>query len=123
MRNLLPKTILALFLIFVSVGCWDKGKTETLQFTGNQITPTVRTQPEITKSILLEDTPVVKSVKLEIDEFFQASYRELLLRDPEAVLEAGLEDKLGVVEAEPMCTNGIWTTWYAAMNSCITTTR
>jgi uncharacterized protein (DUF885 family) len=100
MRNLLPKTILALFLIFVSVGCWDKGKTETLQFTGNQITPTVRTQPEITKSILLEDTPVVKSVKLEIDEFFQASYRELLLRDPEAVLEAGLEDVLGVVEAE-----------------------
>ena len=100
MRILLPKTILALFLIFVSVGCGDMGKTEALQFTGNQITPTVRTQPEITKSILQENTPVVKSEALEIDEFFQASYRELLLSDPEAVLEVGLEDVLGFVEAE-----------------------
>ena len=100
MRNLIPKLILALILIFVSIGCVDKGKTETLQVTGNQITPTVQTQPETTKSILLEDTPVVKSVALDIDEFFQASYRELLLRDPEAVLEAGLEDILGGVEAE-----------------------
>ncbi|MBN1146567.1 MAG: DUF885 domain-containing protein [Anaerolineales bacterium] len=33
---------------------------------------------------------------LEIDEFFEASYRELLLRNPELVLELGLEDTYGV---------------------------
>jgi uncharacterized protein (DUF885 family) len=37
---------------------------------------------------------------LNIDEFFEASYRELILRDPELILETGLEDVFGIDQAE-----------------------
>jgi len=36
---------------------------------------------------------------LSFDEFIQASYQELLLRDPELVLELGLESEFGIAEA------------------------
>lgn len=69
--------------------------------------PTAKPSPEMTVTTDEDSSgavtgrePEVELGELDLDEFFEASWRELMLRDPEAVLAEGLAEVYGLEGAE-----------------------
>lgn len=86
MNRLRKNIILALTLILVGVWVGGCGAVQTPE-------PT----PDVQASI---DGLVADLEGLDLDHFLEASYRELMLRDPELVLEVGLTEVYGVKDVE-----------------------
>jgi uncharacterized protein (DUF885 family) len=108
MKQLQKLIIITAFILLSSVwiaGCRSAQTTELPPTLPTDLpAETVTLPPEIT----LEETSEVEPANtlagmlegLTLDEFFEVSYRELLLRDPEVILEVGLTDVYGVEEVE-----------------------
>lgn len=104
-------SMLLFVLILVSIGLGGCGARPSAGLTELPIATTEYTPPAPEPTVTVPtaqstavptpgDTPVAEPTGLSLDEFFEVSFRELMLRDPEMVIEEGLAQEYGLEGAE-----------------------
>ncbi len=88
-----------LLMALLLIGCesaTESGGQSTVQEGGDESETAVLSSEQETG-----ETAVIEGVEYEsIDDFFEESYNALLLRDPELLTEAGLDEAFGIQQAE-----------------------